>query len=341
MSKHKKDVFVREPGTKLCVKNENLVAQNRKEQTSSNIPLLNVERLIIRGGSLISTQLLLELLKRQIDIVLLSFHGHFLARIPTLLGKNVPLRREQYRVFEDEERRNRQAAGFVKGKLWNAYIFMKRYYTKHQDSDALNRLLMLYNRVKANDYDIETLMGNEGAGSQTYFSTFGKILSGSGSCFVFDKRTRRPPTDPVNAMLSFGYTMLLKEVLPLIESTGLDPFLGFLHAPGHGRPSLALDIMEEFRSVIVDQLILKLINKRILTADDFVGLDSGGKDGVFLKKTQINVFLRHFCERMETQRFCTKTGKDLSYRSLIRNQVFELIQCVETGKVYRPFRIIK
>jgi CRISPR-associated endonuclease Cas1 len=96
----------------------------------------------------------------------------------------------------------------------------------------------------------------------------------------------------VNAMLSFGYTMLLKEVLPLIESTGLDPYLGFLHAPEYGRPSLALDIMEEFRSVIVDQLVLKLINKRILTADDFVGLDSGGMDGVFLKKVQINVFLR-------------------------------------------------
>jgi len=134
-------------------------------------------------------------------------------------------------------------------------------------------------------------MGKEGAAFQAYFSAFGKIFKSTGKGFTFKKRTRRPPKDPLNAMLSFGYTLLLNDVLLILEQTGLDPYLGFLHAPEYGRPSLALDIMEEFRPVIVDSLVIRMVSKNIVKYEDFIGIESEGKKGVYLSKEKIKSYI--------------------------------------------------
>jgi CRISPR-associated protein Cas1 len=182
-------------------------------------------------------------------------------------------------------------------------------------------------------------MGKEGAASQSYFSAFGKIFKGDGTGFTFTRRTRRPPKDPLNAMLSLGYTLLFNEVLLILEQTGLDPYLGYLHLPEYGRPSLALDVMEEFRPVIVDTMVLNLINKNIIKHDDFHGIVDKGKNGVYLSKDKIKVFIYHFNYRMETRRFSEKVGKEMSYRDIIKNQVYELIRYIDTGKEYHPFKL--
>ncbi len=120
----------------------------------------------------------------------------------------------------------------------------------------------------------------------------------------------------------------------MLEPTGLDTYLGFLHAPDYGRPSLALDIMEEFRPVIVDALVLSLVNKKIIKIDDFIGIVENGKNGVYLSKDKMKVFIYHFNYRMETQRFSEKAGKELSYRDLVKNQIYELIRYIDNGKEY-------
>jgi CRISPR-associated protein Cas1 len=329
-----------ETGSVIKLQNDNLVVK-RKQEKMVAIPLINVKRLYIRGGALISVQLLLKLLGQEIDIVFLSFNGQFLTKLPSMPGKNIELRRQQYRLYEDEGERQRIAAGFIKGKIWNGYILLKRYYTRHENSNALNKLLMLYNQLKANDYPIDTLMGKEGAASQTYFSTFGKIFKGDGSGFAFERRTRRPPKDPVNAMLSFGYTLLFNEALLILEQTGLDPYLGFLHAPQYSRASLALDIIEEFRSVVVDTLVLNLVSKNIFKADDFRNVDAAGPNGVYISKEKLKVFIYHFNYRMETKRFWERVGKELTYRDIVKHQAYDLIRFIETGKEYRPFRLIR
>jgi CRISPR-associated protein Cas1 len=285
--------------------------------------------------------LILKFLNLEIDIVFLSFNGNFLTKIPSLPGKNIDLRRKQFSFFENEEQKNKIAASFVKGKIWNSYILMKRYLSMHKNSDALNRLLLLYNQVNSNSYNIDTLMGKEGAASKSYFSALGEIYKGTSNGFTFKCRTRRPPQDPLNALLSLGYTFLFNEVLLLLEPTGLDTYLGFLHAPDYGRPSLALDVMEEFRPVIVDALVLSLVNKKIIKIDDFTGIVENGKNGVYLSKDKMRVFIYHFNYRMETRRFSEKAGKELCYRDLIKNQVYELIRNIDTGKEYQPFRLRK
>lgn len=336
----RKSVYIVETGSVVKVQNDNLVVK-RARQKLVTVPLINIKRLYIKGNSLISTHLLLKLLSQEIDIVFLSFNGNFLTKIPSLPGKNIDLRRKQYQLFEDETLRNTIAALFVKGKTWNSYILLKRHLEKHRNSKALNRLLLLYNQLNSNTFGIETLMGKEGAASQAYFSAFGKIFKDSGTTFTFTRRSRRPPKNPLNAMLSFGYTLLFNEVLLMLEQTGLDPYLGFLHSPNYGRPSLALDIMEEFRPVIVDTLVLNLVSKKIVNDDDFRGIDSQGKAGIYLSKEKIKSFIYHFNYRMETRRFSEKSGKEQCYRDIIRNQVHELIQYIDTGKEYQPFRLRK
>lgn len=336
----RKSVYIVETGSSATVSNDNLLVK-KKQQKMVKVPLLNIKRLYIKGNSLISTYLLLKLLSQEIDIVFLSFNGNFITKIPSLPGKNIDLRRKQYRLFEDESLRNQIAASFVMGKTWNSYILLKRYLSKHKSSNALNTLMMLYNQISDNHYNNETLMGKEGMASKSYFSAFGKIFKNIDSEFSFTRRNRRPPKDPVNAMLSFGYTILLNEVLLILEQTGLDPYLGFLHLPEYGRPSLALDIMEEFRPVIVDTLVLGLVIRNIFKSDDFQGIVDMGKNGIYLNKDKLKVFIYHFNYRMETQRFCEKTGKELCYRDIIKNQVYELIGYIDKGKEYTPFRLRK
>jgi CRISPR-associated protein Cas1 len=333
----RRDVYIIETGSMVQVQNDNLVVK-RKQKKLIAVPLLNIKRLYLKGTSLLSSHLVLKLLNQGVDIIFLSFNGNFLTKIPALPGKNIELRKKQYRLFDDENLRSTIASSFVKGKIWNSYILMKRYMEKHKDSHALNKLLFLYNQLEANDYRIETLMGKEGAASQAYFSALGKIFKGDGTGFTFTRRTRRPPKDPLNAMLSFGYTLLFNEVLLMVEQTGLDPYLGYLHGMQYGRPSLALDIMEEFRPVIVDTLVINLVNKKMIKENHFVGIDDQGKNGVYLAKEKIKEFIYQFNYRMETRRFSDKTRKEESYRNIIQNQVYELIRFVE-GKGYRPFRL--
>jgi len=336
----RKSVYIIETGSLVKAQNDNLLVK-RKQHKLVKVPLLNIKRLYIKGHSFISTHLLLKLLNMEIDIVFLSFYGQFLTKIPSLPGKNIEIRKKQYWLFADENKKNKIAASFIKGKIWNSYILLKRYLSKHKNSDALNRLLMLYHQVKSNSYNNDTLMGKEGAASQSYFSAFGKIFKGDGTGFTFTRRTRRPPKDPLNAMLSLGYTLLFNEVLLILEQTGLDPYLGYLHLPEYGRPSLALDVMEEFRPVIVDALVLSLVSKKIVKDDDFHGIVDKGKNGVYFSKDKIKVFIYHFNYRMETQVFNEKTGKELCYRDIIKNQVYELIRYIDTGKEYQPFKLRK
>jgi CRISPR-associated protein Cas1 len=144
--------------------------------------------------------------------------------------------------------------------------------------------------------DLDSVRGHEGEGSAAYFRAFGSLVKGDG--FAFDKRVRRPPTDPVNALLSFGYTLLANDLHSAASAVGFDPYVGFLHADRYGRPSLALDLMEEFRSIIVDSVTLACLNKRILQPVDF---DVGIGNVYTLKPEARKKFLQQYEERKATE----------------------------------------
>ncbi len=331
----KKDVYIVEQSSFIKAENSNLIIK-RKGASIVRVPLMNVKRLYIKGSSVISTHLLNELLDNKIDIIFLTFNGNFRSKIPSQLGKNIDLRRAQYRLFENEKLRNIIASKFVAGKVWNSYIIAKRNKTLNE-SDKLNAMLSIYEQLKTGQFTNDVLMGKEGIVSKHYFSIFAQQIKNED--FVFNGRNRRPPKDPINAMLSLGYSFLLNEVLLLVERTGLDPYLGFLHLPDYGRPSLALDIIEEFRSVIVDLLVISMINKRIVGLDDFKEIEFRGKKGVYFDGDKIKSFIYHFNHRMETKRFYEKRGFEMSYKEILKSKVYDLIEFIKNQKEYEPFRL--
>ena len=217
--------------------------------------------------------------ERQVLLSHLSESGRFLARVTGPVAGNVLLRRRQYRVADQPEEAAAIARSIVLAKVANCRTVLLR---ANRDSpercaklaQASSDLARILDRLERTDLDVDSLRGVEGDAARTYFGVFDSLITMRGE-FEFRGRTRRPPLDPVNALLSFVYTLLVHDVTSALESNGLDPCVGYLHADRPGRPSLALDLMEEFRPILADRLVLSLINRRQVRAGGFRALDSG------------------------------------------------------------------
>ncbi len=232
------------------------------------VPLINVSQVVVSGDVTLTTPAVHTLLEAGIEICYLSMYGHFRGRLSPPVAKNALLRREQYRAYADPQRALKVAQACVKGKLENMRTLLLRSNRQLQDSEVTDAIVAIQQMIREvpRAATVGSLLGFEGNGSAAYFKVFGKLVRGS---MTFTHRRRRPPTDPINAMLSLGYTLLLHQVSAAIQIVGFDPYAGFLHQPRYGRPALALDLMEEFRPIIADSVVLNIINHRILTEHDF------------------------------------------------------------------------
>ena len=183
--------------------------------------------------------------------------------------------------------------------------------------------------------DLAALRGMEGMGSKAYFAVYRACLRPG---FTFDKRTRRPPRDPVNALLSLGYTMLGEAVATALEVVGLDPYEGFYHADKYGRPALALDLLEEFRGPVADSVVLTLINKRMLQPDDFTEPEANG--GVYLSRHGLALFLREFSDRLQAVLTHPLAGRPLTYQKCLEVQARQAAKVIMGEEPeYRPLRV--
>lgn len=209
------------------------------------------------------------LLQNGIDTVFLSQGGRFRGRLQAFEGKNVLLRRSQFRKSEDPQFLTELAKLFAHGKISNCRLLLRRQQQRLKCSfveECLVRLKGLLHRL-ARCQNVDEVRGVEGRAAALYFDAFPLLLTNPQ--LPFRGRTRRPPRDPVNAALSFGYGMLLGTITTSLYAVGLDPYLGALHSPDNGKPSLVLDLMEEFRPLLVDSTVISAINRGQLTADDF------------------------------------------------------------------------
>jgi CRISPR-associated protein Cas1 len=263
----------------------------------------------------------------------------------------------QYRAHQDMTKRCELARCFVIGKLSNQRQRLQRYNRTRQDTevsravkqltDLLDSLATLpvqqppgMKRLATGDHSIEgsaleKILGIEGMGSAAYFRCFGKLLSDQKQ-WPFPGRVKRPPTDPVNALLSFGYSLLTNKVASAVQLVGFDHFVGYLHSTFYGRPSLALDIMEEFRPIIVDAVVLTLLNNRMLTPKDFV-IELGAYR---LKDEQRKVFFTKFEERLNEEVTHPLFGYKVTYRRCLELQV-RLLAKTLTGEIdeYPPLLV--
>jgi len=325
----------------------------RKER----IPLVKIDEVVVLGEVTMTASALHLLLERNIEITFLSQFGQFKGRLSPPFSKNAILRMAQYRAHQDMSKRCELARRFVIGKLSNQRQRLQRFSRTHRDvevSQAIGQLTDLIGGLSTlpvhqlpkmkplatGDHRIEgtaleTILGMEGAGSAAYFQCFGKLLSDPRQ-WPFPGRVKRPPTDPVNSLLSFGYSLLTNKVASAVQLVGFDHFVGYLHSSFYGRPSLALDIMEEFRPVIVDSVVLTLLNNRMLTPKDFVG-----ELGAYrLTDQRRRVFFTKFEERLNEEVSHPTFGYKVTYRRCIELQG-RLLAKYLTGELeeYPPFLV--
>jgi CRISPR-associated endonuclease Cas1/CRISPR-associated protein Cas4 len=234
--------------------------------------LTELSQVAVFGGVHITTPTIHELCRRDIPVTWLSHGGWFYGITHGMSHKNVELRRRQYAAAADPERSLALARRFVQAKIANCRTLLRR---NHPEAPAavLRDLKEDIRRAGQSDR-LDALLGVEGTGAHRYFCVFAEMLRAPGDekvkTFDFQRRNRRPPRDPVNALLSLAYAMLVREWTVVAQSVGLDPYLGFYHQPRYGRPALALDLMEEFRPLVGDSLVLTVVNNGEITAEHFV-----------------------------------------------------------------------
>ncbi|MFC0269043.1 type I-C CRISPR-associated endonuclease Cas1c [Kushneria aurantia] len=277
-------LYITTDGAWLKKEGANIVMQVEGEERA-RLPIHMLESLVCFGRVLVSPPLMGFCAEQGVTITHLSPQGKFLARIEGPVSGNVLLRRTQYRFSDDAERCAAIVRGLLAGKVHNQRAVIARglrdYGAKLEAPDRrqLEQSRTRMSRIARNLLHTESsdeLRGLEGEAAQVYFSVFDHLIRSSGEAFRFKGRNRRPPRDPVNALLSFLYTLLTHDCRSALEGVGLDPAVGFLHRDRPGRPSLALDIAEEFRPLLGDRLALSLINRRQLGEKDFTVAESGG-----------------------------------------------------------------
>jgi CRISPR-associated protein Cas1 len=267
-------LYVQEPGSHVGKRSEHLVVrQDGREVT--RVPMHAVRQVVVFGNVQVSTQALQTLLENDIPVVYLTGHGKFIGTLAPAMPKNVGLREAQFRKFADPSECLTLAKAVVRAKLTNQRALLMRSLRgdgdRGSDEPAARGLADLLKKLD-NAASQETVLGLEGQGAALYFGEFGRFLKVQppGRGFDFTVRNRRPPRDPVNSLLSFAYALLTKDCFAAVSTVGFDPYKGFFHASRHGKPSLALDLLEEFRPVIADSVVLTLINNEMLTPDDFL-----------------------------------------------------------------------
>lgn len=262
-------LYVQTPGAKLAKDGECLKIKDH-DQVIGEARLVETSQVVLYGSVQVSTQVVQELCKRGVPLVYCSSGGWFYGMTTGLLHKHVELRRRQYAAAADPERCLLLARRFVQAKIANCRTLLRR---NHRAAPETVVQDMKRDQVQAGAAgSLETLLGIEGTAARRYFSEFAGMLKEvePGARFDFDGRNRRPPRDPVNAMLSLLYSMLAREWTVTLQSVGLDPYLGFYHQPRYGRPALALDMMEEFRPLIADSAVLTAINNGEIRTNDWI-----------------------------------------------------------------------
>jgi len=321
------------------------------EARKVRVPLAKVDQVVVYGDSTITSPALAALLGQHAEVCFLNYYGGFVGRLSPQFSKNSLIRLEQHRAHNDLSRSLQLAKAFVLGKLSNQRAMLMRANRKRNDpalEAAATTIKGVLDQVAAvrgdgtpppdprhpqADTPQGRLLGLEGAASAAYFGVFDKLLADD---WDFAKRARRPPTDPINALLSYAYTLLMHQTMAAVSIVGLDPYVGFLHSSQYGKPAMELDVMEEFRPVIADSVVLTLVNNGMIKRDDFVE-----ELGAFrLTDAARRVFLAKFEERLSTEVQHPTFKYKATYRRCLELQV-RLVAKWLTGEIptYPAFEV--
>jgi CRISPR-associated protein Cas1 len=343
-------LYVTEQGATLTKSGARLIIEKQGRQIQW-VHAFKVEQVVLLGHISLSPAAIAFLLQEGIDTVFLSYYGKFRGRLISQFGKNIELRRLQFEKFGDAQIALTLAQACVQGKIYNCRILLRRQnqgLNLEAVTEAVHKLRRLGAQVLTAE-SLDSLMGFEGAAAAAYFGCFNHLIKVED--IIFAGRNRRPPRDPANVLLSLGYTLLANAIQTQVHIAGLDPFLGCLHQVDYGRPSLVLDLMEEFRPVLVDSLVLSLINKRIIQNTDFFRPEEREPAAfgfaeqenikeqypILLAHTGMKKFINQFEARLQQKVLYLPKGQRLSYRDICLEQVRLLVRSLQEGTPYVPF----
>ena len=333
-------LYLLEHGTTVYKENQRFVIwipEEGKDNNRMEIPIREVERILTFGNIQLTSSALHACLQSEIVVLLLNNLGQYQGHIWSWESQHLPTELTQIGKRGNEDFQLPVCQAIVRGKLMNSKQLLLRLNRKRQVPEVAQAIAGITSDILAVDAvdNVDSLRGYEGVAAARYFSAFGKLITNSE--FSFRGRNRQPPTDPVNSLLSFGYTLLFNNVLSLIIAEGLSPYFGNFHygEDEKHKPFLAFDLMEEFRSPVVDSFVLKLVNNAIVKPRDFDSVITTG--GVYLNRESRKVFLQYFEQRMNELISHPAVEYQVNYRQSIQLQVRRYKRYLLQGIDYEPF----
>lgn len=357
-------LYVTEPGTQVHKIGERLVLKKGQEVVEE-IPMVQIDQVVMMGrGVGLTTAAMFALVRKGAEVIYLSGSGRFISRVAGSEHKHSRLRHAQALMTADERRTLAVAGNIVQGKISNQRTLVRRHAERADWAmPALAGMDAMLKRV-SQARTLDELRGFEGQAAKEYFFLLRRMLAAprDGPAWGFERRAYYPPPDPVNALLSFGYTLLLNDLTAACQMSGLDPDLGCFHVIDYGRPSMALDLVEEFRPVIVDSMVLGAINQGQFALKDFQAAvraqpgseeedeeepsgtvnDSSGKAvlPIYLTEESRRKFLTFYEERVTTQVVLPQTGEHTTYRRIFLLQAQGMARVILGEQpVYQPYLI--
>jgi CRISP-associated protein Cas1 len=326
-------LYVTDQGAYLRVQHQQFQVFHQDELRCT-VPASRVSHVVLFGCCNVSHGAVSLALQRRIPILYLSSKGRYFGRLQTTGQARIDYLTQQVLKSQDPDFIRQQAASLILGKLHNSRILLMRLNRRRTTdiaTEAIAELPKVMQNVRSAE-TVESMLGYEGQGATLYFRAFASLLKGK---FEFAKRTRRPPTDPINSLLSLGYTLLFENIHAMVEGVGLHTHFGSLHTPQPHRPSLVCDLVEEFRAPVVDSLVAYLVNSNIFTEEHFTPPDERG--GVYLHPDGLKRFLKHWEEKLQAEVVHPHTGHKVSYRRCLELQVWEYTAFLMAERdTYRP-----
>lgn len=338
VSPFRRTLYIQEQGTVLARQGERLVVK-KGDDVLLEVPAAKVDQILVFGRCAITTPAMIFCLEEEIPVVLLSSRGRYYGLLDSPVGDRVSLHRQQFARAEDPAFCLATAKSIVRGKLANCRVLLQRH-QRRKGVGAVKAAIADIDAIMRRLGEAETLdevRGHEGNGAARYFDAFAHLIQPD---LGFTRRVRRPPTDPVNSLLSLGYTLCFYNLYGLIRGRGLHPYVGHLHAMRDRHPALASDLVEEFRAPIVDSLVLYLMNAKILTAADFYRPTVDPPGACLLRDHGRKTFLEHFERKMGTAVTHPHTGETADWRRAMDLQVAQMRQWI-VGEIngYQPMEI--
>ncbi len=326
-------LYMVEDGAQIGIR-ENYITAKYGDGMVKKIPVETLESISIFGRSQITTQCIQECLKRGIPISYYSKHGSYFGRLQSTGHIHVKRQRLQAGL-PDTEFALELAKKIIRSKIHNQSVILKRYgKSRNLDvSDAYTHMNILMKKLPQCD-SVSQIMGYEGSAARVYFKMLGKLVEPE---FSFQGRSRRPPRDAFNSMLSLGYSLLMNEIYGKIENKGLNPYFGFFHQDKEKHPTLASDLMEEWRAVIIDSLVMSLVNGHEIFIEHF--MQEMEEPGIFLTKEGMKIFLKKVEDRMRREHHYLKYVEyPVSFRRAMELQVNSFAKAIEEDNfdLYEP-----